>query len=914
MKRPFAPLFPSMMATSLGRRERSVAPRIDDQSMWPLDLGVVAMIASAWALALSRLSLWGNHWSRSAITYGMIAVVIGLAFAIISRLVVGRFWRRSMQFGLIVSVFVHLLLCVLATNYVVFDAYFMDPVKGDRPRRTPIRKTVPDYLFQTKTQSQNAVDWNRPEEVATASPVIPEESRRIPPLERSKPKMELPQPRVTRSSESLHLRRLETESPAMPQASDSPAKLARRRRAVDSTDRPIAASPTAPDTPRLTPLESEQSLPTPTARRSRRPGRDLDLLSPPVPANRADAAEPAAAATMARADAPDTPTIGASDSPRPRRRQTDRRIARAAAGAVPVPQTVAVARTDPAATQMLAPSPPSRRRRSDQSRQRSLSQIDSNVPAIGASPRADAAVPLAAAASDFPGLPEVELGDGGRSGGARTRRSTMDLGQIAGLDSPIDAPDVAMAAPDISPSDDFALAAPSIANASPGRRRRSGDSAADDAFAQLDFTAPEGPPGLSDAIAMMSGVLPSEDQPDQLAGLDLTPRRRVKRKIGGPVLPAGAEVASVESFARRVARTRGGASPAPEGQLGRETEQAIERGLEYLVSTQNSDGSWSLGGHGGDVVLASDTAATGLALLAFQGAGYTHRQHQYADTVGRGIQWLVDNQLADGNLYRPENALSDRNVMLYSHGIAALAMSEAYGMTQDAEIRDTAQGALDYITATQHRDFGGWRYSPQVSADTSVTGWMMMALKSGELSGLTVDTQTYRGIEQWLDDAQIASDRADRYRYNPFAPDTPAQRHGRLPTPTMTAVGMLMRMYGGWRRDHPAMQSAAEYLLQYKPTMGTKKSPRRDAYYWYYATQVMFHMGGDTWDAWNRSLNPLLLQSQIREGPRSGSWDPAYPVADRWAIHGGRLYVTTMNLLNLEVYYRHLPIYEDTAR
>jgi hypothetical protein len=130
----------------------------------------------------------------------------------------------------------------------------------------------------------------------------------------------------------------------------------------------------------------------------------------------------------------------------------------------------------------------------------------------------------------------------------------------------------------------------------------------------------------------------------------------------------------------------------------------------------------------------------------------------------------------------------------------------------------------------------------------------------------------------------------------------------------MTAVGMLMRMYSGWRREHPAMRSAADYLLTYPPENGTAASPQRDAYYWYYATQVMFHMGGNYWNRWNQSLKPTLLGSQIERGEHAGSWDPLIPVPDRWSPHAGRIYVTAMNLLNLEVYYRHLPIYEETSQ
>jgi hypothetical protein len=191
---------------------------------------------------------------------------------------------------------------------------------------------------------------------------------------------------------------------------------------------------------------------------------------------------------------------------------------------------------------------------------------------------------------------------------------------------------------------------------------------------------------------------------------------------------------------------------------------------------------------------------------------------------------------------------------------------------------------------------------------------MMMGLKSGELAGLDVPESTYAGIDRWLNYAKLSRDRGDRYCYNPFAPNTPSQQHGRDVTPSMTAVAMLMRMYAGWRRETPDMKSAADYLAQYPPAVGDAKTPYRDTYYWYYATQVMFHMGGKHWDDWNQKLKPILIDGQVKSGPQEGSWDPKNPVPDRWSIHAGRLYLTTMNLLSLEVYYRHLPIYEDTAK
>ena len=92
-----------------------------------------------------------------------------------------------------------------------------------------------------------------------------------------------------------------------------------------------------------------------------------------------------------------------------------------------------------------------------------------------------------------------------------------------------------------------------------------------------------------------------------------------------------------------------------DGQL---TEPAIEHGLEYFARTQFPDGHWSLHeappGMQLDPTslgeLHADTAATGLALLTYMAAGYTHQDEKYRDTVRRGLDWLVKHQSADGNL------------------------------------------------------------------------------------------------------------------------------------------------------------------------------------------------------------------------------------------------------------------------
>ncbi len=378
--------------------------------------------------------------------------------------------------------------------------------------------------------------------------------------------------------------------------------------------------------------------------------------------------------------------------------------------------------------------------------------------------------------------------------------------------------------------------------------------------------------------------------------------------------PALSTAVPAPAFAKRAERNSPTADASDLGQWGPQTEAAIESGLAFLAKHQREDGSWALEDFGDRPLFRSHTAATALALLAFQGAGYSHMEYQYQTQCAKAIEYLTARQQANGDLYIPMDEASDRNARFYSHGIAALALCEAYGMTQDERLRSAAQKSIDYLVQTQDPIGGGWRYVARTESDLSVSGWCMMAMKSAELAGLRVDDKAYRGVEKLLNEAQASPSQKHLYRYNPRAADLPTTRHGRVPTPTMTGVGLLLRLYTGWRRDNADMIRGADSLVETLPDLGTTDKPLRDTYYWYYATQVIFHMGGEHWQKWNMALHPMLIQSQAQRGRWEGSWNPGGPIPDRWGVFGGRLYVTTMNILSLEVYYRHLPIYEETAR
>jgi hypothetical protein len=355
---------------------------------------------------------------------------------------------------------------------------------------------------------------------------------------------------------------------------------------------------------------------------------------------------------------------------------------------------------------------------------------------------------------------------------------------------------------------------------------------------------------------------------------------------------------------RRLAHEYGG-SPA--------SEAAVGKGLRWLAEHQAPTGGWSLSqfhlhyrpdmkgekpipdpratGRGLSGAIG-DVSGTAFGVLPFLAAGITHKpgsgkkaelDDRYVKTVDRAIRYLINKQGRDG----------DFGGNMYSHGLATIAMCEAFGLTSDPNIKASAQRAINFIVAAQDPDSGGWRYQPRQGGDTSVVGWQVMALKSGQMSGLNVPTITLKGAEKWLD----ACETSDKGGYGYVGPQA---------TPTMSAVGLLCRQYLGTPRRNPSLRIGCDKLK------ATPPGSAYGLYYDYYATQVMHHMGGDYWDFWNegpkgKGSGTGMRDTLIKRKDRDGSWDPAN---DAHGTSGGRIMITSLSLLTLEVYYRHLPLYQ----
>jgi len=330
-----------------------------------------------------------------------------------------------------------------------------------------------------------------------------------------------------------------------------------------------------------------------------------------------------------------------------------------------------------------------------------------------------------------------------------------------------------------------------------------------------------------------------------------------------------------------------------------DSQAAVALALKWITEHQLADGGWNfdhtLGSckgrckDSGNIPQARN-GATALALLPYLGSGQTHTEGEYKKQIKGGLNYLVGHikpvsgQQGLGSFHEPGGSM-------YSHGLATIALSEAYAMTQDRSLIAPTQAALNYITFAQDPVGGGWRYNAKQAGDTSVVGWQIMALKSGHLGYLDVPRSTIAGASKFLD--HVSTESGSQYGYT-------GPQSGREST---TSIGLLCRMYLGWKLDSQPLQDGIELLSAKGPS-------QTDMYYNYYATQVMRQEDGKHWEKWNPKLRDYLVGKQDKTGHQTGSW---HFNGGHGASRGGRLYNTAMSTMILEVYYRNMPIYSKAA-
>ena len=215
-----------------------------------------------------------------------------------------------------------------------------------------------------------------------------------------------------------------------------------------------------------------------------------------------------------------------------------------------------------------------------------------------------------------------------------------------------------------------------------------------------------------------------------------------------------------------------------------------------------------------------DTAGVGSALLCFYGWGMRHDQGgRYQDNVKRALEWLLKQQKENGDLRGGGK--------MYCHGIASIALCEAYGVTKDPKLKEAAERAIKLILASQSLSKGGWRYEP--------------AGEEGTEPGLRPlgDRLAIHGPPQRP--AGGARSSGGQLRPGPPIPhDGEHRKTGRalwLPgwvgQPTMVATGMFCRQLDLVPPTDPRMPEGADYIGQRQMKV---KNPD-----FYYSTMPPWH-------------------------------------------------------------------------
>jgi len=332
---------------------------------------------------------------------------------------------------------------------------------------------------------------------------------------------------------------------------------------------------------------------------------------------------------------------------------------------------------------------------------------------------------------------------------------------------------------------------------------------------------------------------------------------------------------------KRIARLRSGGGKDM-------TEAAIIRGLNWLRSVQDEDGSWGNKDKDdqGNPVNSSTTmgyrnAMTGMALLCYLGHCELQDSPTFSPTVQKAIDFITST---------PPIPQGGIQIGSYSHAIRTYALCEAFTMTKMAKLAKYAKQATDIIIKGQNES-GGWAYGygkgSVAHTDLSVTGWTIQALKAAALTGLSID-----GLDEAMDKAvayvKRCQDKSGKFAY----------KEGTNGKPSLTGAGVLCLQI--WKN---AKSWEAQKGLDWIIANQAKNWRNVDPYEWYYNAQACFQAtgvsgGAKYWWEWNREFQQIVCGAQASDGHWPKGKD----------FHGNTdIFRTTLSILMLEVFYRYMP-------
>lgn len=187
------------------------------------------------------------------------------------------------------------------------------------------------------------------------------------------------------------------------------------------------------------------------------------------------------------------------------------------------------------------------------------------------------------------------------------------------------------------------------------------------------------------------------------------------------------------------------------------TDDAVARGVAFLVSQQRDDGHFTSQG-----LYAGHAAITSIVGLAFLADDNTPSRGERAENVSRIVAALLRDA-------KPSGFIGDEatpHQAMYAHGYAVTFLAEVCGMSdrEFPQLREVVSRGVALIVRTQNQQ-GGWRYAPKIveDADISVTVAQLVALRSAKNAGFAVPVSTVHAATDYITRLQN-DDGGFRYR------------------------------------------------------------------------------------------------------------------------------------------------------
>jgi len=311
-------------------------------------------------------------------------------------------------------------------------------------------------------------------------------------------------------------------------------------------------------------------------------------------------------------------------------------------------------------------------------------------------------------------------------------------------------------------------------------------------------------------------------------------------------------------------------------------EAAIEKGLKWVASTQRTNtGNWQAATYP-----AAMTALAGMALIC---SGSTTTQGPYAKNIRRAVDYLVSKSRTNGLIGDP---LRD-NRYTYGHGFSMLFLSQVLGEEEDAERREELieilNRAIEFSGRAQTPS-GGWGY---VSAkdgsnfdEGSTTITQVQGLRGCRNAGLPVPTEVIENARKYIYTCKNADGGISYSSRN---------RGSSRPAITAAALATLYNA-GDYESEHvPQMLEYAKKQLH--KVGGSGNSFGHWHYTYLYYSQVVYRQGEGEWAPFRDKLyDKIIKEQQSTDGS--------------WTGNIGPIYVSSCNLIMLQLDKAYLPIYQ----